>query len=120
MHHDGPERTRGRGQGQEIRPEEETRDPSLRMHPLRALRGVLPDGPESDLPHEGVRGRGDRQEHYRVMTVRPAPMIEEELAERLKGARRLAVVGIGDELHRADRYGDRKSTRLNSSHQIIS
>ena len=39
------------------------------------------------------------------MTVRPAAMIEEELAERLKGARRLAVVGIGDELHRADRFG---------------
>jgi len=39
------------------------------------------------------------------MTVRMAAVFEEELAHRLRGARRIAVVGVGDELQRSDRLG---------------
>jgi len=100
--HDGRESAGSRVQGKDPRTQEEAAGEGVPVYPVRSVRAALSDG--SDTPRPCTLIHRDRPGS--CGDVKRAPRAgDSDLRDRLAGARRVAVVGIGDEDSPVDRLG---------------
>ena len=111
--HDGRKPAGGRVQGEDACTQEKTAGEGLPVYQVRSVRTALSDGSNTSgtcaLIHRNRPGScGD---------VKPSPHAGEiNLRQRLAGARRIAVVGIGDENSAVDRLGMEAAREIELMH----